>query len=143
MGATRPGAAGRDGASSGADHWTERAEALLAPALHAAALDDASLETVLSWVDRRNAATALGILDRNGATRPGDLLAGIAATDPREQSGIWSTASGVLAAYRSEAALATTVSPDFDAGAFCDRRPRSISVPRAGTRPWLRPWSWG
>jgi type IV secretion system protein VirD4 len=120
VGATRPGAGARDGASSGADHWTERAEALLAPVLHAAALDDAGLETVLSWVDRRNAATALGILDRNGATRPGDLLAGIAATDPREQSGIWSTASGVLAAYRSEAALATTVSPDFDAGAFCD-----------------------
>ncbi len=119
VGTTRP-AAGRDGTSPGADHWTERAEALLAPALHAAALDDASLETVLSWVDRRNAATALGILDRNGAARPGDLLAGIAATDPREQSGIWSTASGVLAAYRSETALATTVSPDFDAGAFCD-----------------------
>ncbi len=120
VGATRPGAGARDGASPGADHWTERAEALLAPALHAAALDGAGLETVLSWVDRRNAATALGILDRNGATRPGDLLAGIAATDPREQSGIWSTASGVLAAYRSEAALATTVAPDFDAGAFCD-----------------------
>jgi len=103
----------------GGDHWTERAEALLAPALHAAALDGADLTTVLSWVDRRNAATALAILDRNGASRPGDLLAGIAATDPREQSGIWSTASGVLAGYRSEAALASTRDPDFDARAFC------------------------
>jgi type IV secretion system protein VirD4 len=119
VGAARPGHSARDGAAPG-DHWTERAESLLAPTLHAAALDGADLATVLSWVDRRNAATALGILDRNGAVRPGDLLAGIAATDPREQSGIWSTASGVLAAYRSEAALATTVAPDFDAGAFCD-----------------------
>jgi len=120
VGASRPGAGARDGGASIGDHWTERAEALLAPALHAAALDGADLATVLSWVDRRNAAPALGILDRNGAARPGDLLAGIAATDPREQSGIWSTASGVLAAYRSEAALATTVAPDFDARAFCD-----------------------
>lgn len=121
VGAARPGTGARDTAApGGGDHWTERAESLLAPTLHAAALDGADLATVLSWVDRRNAATALGILDRNAATRPGDLLAGIAATDPREQSGIWSTASGVLAAYRSEAALATTVAPDFDAGAFCD-----------------------
>jgi type IV secretory pathway TraG/TraD family ATPase VirD4 len=121
VGAARPGIGARDsGANAGGDHWTERAEALLAPALHAAALDGADLTTVLSWVDRRNAAPALGILDRNGATRPGDLLAGIAATDPREQSGIWSTTSGVLGAYRSEAALATTVAPDFDARAFCD-----------------------
>ena len=119
VGAARPG--GRDNAHAlGTDHWTERAEALLAPTLHAAALDDVDLATVLSWVDRRNAAPALAILDRNSAVRPGDLLAGIAATDPREQSGIWSTASGVLGAYRSEAALATTVAPDFDARAFCD-----------------------
>jgi type IV secretion system protein VirD4 len=121
VGAARPGAgASQGGATVGGDHWTERAEALLAPALHAAALDGADLATVLSWIDRRNAATALGILDRNAATRPGDLLAGIAATDPREQSGIWSTASGVLAAYRSQAALDSTVDPDFDAPAFCD-----------------------
>jgi type IV secretion system protein VirD4 len=121
VGAARPGVGARDAsATPGADHWTERAEALLAPTLHAAALDDADLATVLSWVDRRNAAPALAILDRNGAVRPGDLLAGIAATDPREQSGIWSTASGVLGAYRSEAALATTVAPDFDASGFCD-----------------------
>jgi len=121
VGASRPAAGGHDRAGHvGADHWTERAESLLAPLLHAAAVDGADLATVVAWVDRRNAGAALGILDRNGATRAGDLLAGIATTDPREQSGIWSTASGVLGAYRSEKALATTVAPDFDARAFCD-----------------------
>ncbi|HUY22975.1 MAG TPA: type IV secretory system conjugative DNA transfer family protein [Acidimicrobiales bacterium] len=121
VGASRPGGGAHAGGSlTGADHWTERAESLLAPVLHAAALDGATLTTVLSWVDRRQASAALAILDANGAARAGDLLAGIAATDGREQSGIWSTASGVLGAYRSEAALATTVAPDFDAGAFCD-----------------------
>ena len=78
------------------------------------------MATVLSWVDRRLAGPPLGVLDREGAGVAGDLLAGIAATDPREQSGIWSTASGVLAAYRSAAALSTTFDPDFDARAFCE-----------------------
>jgi type IV secretory pathway TraG/TraD family ATPase VirD4 len=136
VGAARPGAGARDSTAVGADHWTERAEALLAPALHAAALDGVDLTTVLSWVDRRNAAPALAILDRNNAVRPGDLLAGIAATDPREQSGIWSTASGVLGAYRSEAALATTVAPDFDARAFCDS-PATLYICATGRRQAL------
>jgi type IV secretory pathway TraG/TraD family ATPase VirD4 len=120
VGSTRPSGGRGQGGEIGVDHWTERAEALLAPVLHAAALEGAELATVLSWIDRRQAAQALGILDREGAGIAGDLLAGIAATDEREQSGIWSTASGVLAAYRSEAALATTVAPDFDPRSFCD-----------------------
>ena len=102
-----------------ADHWSERAGALLAPLLHAAALGGDELSAVLSWIDRRQPAPALRTLDGSGATVAGDLLAGIVATDPREQSGIWSTTSGVLAAYRSEAARATTVAPDFDAERFC------------------------
>jgi type IV secretion system protein VirD4 len=118
VGSTRP-VAGRVGVGIGDDHWTERAQSLLGPVLHAAALDGADMRQVLSWIDRRQAAPALRILDREGAIIAGDLLAGIAATEGREQSGIWSTASGVLAAYRSEAALATTVSPDFDPESFC------------------------
>ena len=103
-----------------------------------------SLATVLSWIDRRNAATALGILDRNGATRPGDLLAGIAATDPREQSGIWSTASGVLAAYRSEAALATHGGPGLRRRGLLRLVGHAVYL-RHGPAPgaWPRPWSWG
>jgi type IV secretion system protein VirD4 len=120
VGSTRPTGGAGHGADIGVDHWTERAQALLGPMLHAAALEGTELRTVLSWIDRRQAGPALGILDREGAVIAGDLLAGIAATDEREQSGIWSTASGVLAAYRSETALATTVAPDFDPRRFCD-----------------------
>ncbi len=118
VGSTRP-SGGRGDGEIGVDHWTERAQALLAPVLHAAALEGVELATVLSWIDRRQAAPALRVLDREGAGIAADLLAGIAATDGREQSGIWSTASGVLAAYRSEAALATTVAADFDPRTFC------------------------
>jgi type IV secretion system protein VirD4 len=118
VGATRSSTHATTGPMAG-DHWSERAEALLGPLLHAAALEDATFETMLSWVDRRQVAPALAALERNDAAIAADLLAGIAVTDSREQSGIWSTASGVLAGFRSEAALASTRSPDFDPSRFC------------------------
>ena len=111
------------GAAAPADHshWTERAQALLAPLLHAAALDGADMRTVLSWVDRRQALPAQQALsgppgDDRGIAR--DLLDGIVSTDERELSGIWSTASGALGGFRSTEALAATCDPDFDATAF-------------------------
>jgi type IV secretion system protein VirD4 len=106
--------------SGGDHHWTERASALLSPLLHAAALEELSMRTVLRWIDRHDGTTALKILSQTvgeDATAT-DLLAGIVGTDAREQSGIWSTASGVLAAYRSEAALASTELPPLDVAAF-------------------------
>jgi type IV secretion system protein VirD4 len=109
------GAAGAEG------HWTERAAALLAPLLHAASLDGVSMRRVLHWVDRHDGAPALDTLAaRLGDDAvPTDLLAGILSTDEREQSGIWSTASGALAAYRSPGALASTEGPLLDPEAFC------------------------
>ena len=62
-----------------------------------------------------------------------DLLAGIVGTDSREQSGIWSTASGVLAAYRSEAALASTELPPLDAAEFV-RGANTMYICSAGRR---------
>jgi hypothetical protein len=75
---------------------------------------------LLRWVDRREASHAMAILEGAGLEAPADQLAGIAVTEAREQSGIWSTASSVLGAYRTEAALASTVAPDFDARSFCE-----------------------
>jgi len=102
-------------------HWTERAQALLAPLLHAAALEGTDMRTVLAWVDRRQALPAQQALsgpagdDRSIAR---DLLDGIVSTDERELSGIWSTASGALGGFRSSEALAATCDPDFDPHAF-------------------------
>jgi len=107
---------------SDGDHWSERATALLAPLLHAAALEKNPMATVLHWVDRHDGAHALSVVasrcgDRAPAT---DVLAGILSTDSREQSGIWSTASGILSAYRYSGALASTMLPQFDAETFCE-----------------------
>ena len=49
-----------------------------------------------------------------------DLLSGIVKTDEREASGIWSTASGVLAAYRTDAGAGATTGPSLDAAAFAE-----------------------
>jgi type IV secretory pathway TraG/TraD family ATPase VirD4 len=103
-------------------HWTERAEALLAPLLHAAALTDGGIDQVVRWVNRHDLDTGLAVLfgagsgsgSGSGSNVAADILTGLAETDRRELSGIWSTAAGILAAYRSEVALAVTREPNFD-----------------------------
>jgi len=122
-------------------HWIERASALLAPLLHAAALEDESMRRVLRWVDRHDGSAALEILARRCGEDavPTDVLAGIVSTDSREQSGIWSTASGVLAAYRSESALASTEPPFLDAAAFCSGRHTLYVCAPAGRQQLLAP----
>lgn len=110
---------GGSGHGSGTgSHWTERAQALLAPLLHAAALQGEDMRTVLGWVDRHRAMPAQQILSDADAGIARDLLDGIVTTDDRELSGIWSTASGALGGFRSEEALAATCDPDFDPRAF-------------------------
>jgi type IV secretory pathway TraG/TraD family ATPase VirD4 len=108
------GAARPDGRTGDAAHWTERAEALLAPLLHAAHLGGAGMETVLRWVLRQELEPARATLTREGVDTAVDVLTGLAATDPREQSGIWSSAAGLLAAYRFDAVLDNAAAPNFD-----------------------------
>jgi type IV secretory pathway TraG/TraD family ATPase VirD4 len=110
VGAAQPAVGLTDGS-----HWTERAEALLAPLLYAAAVAERDLATVVGWANRHDGRTAVRLL---GGGTAADLLEGILATDKREQSSIWSTASGVLAAYRSDAALASAAAPNFDPRRF-------------------------
>jgi type IV secretion system protein VirD4 len=129
------GASRLSGVRGGEHHWTERAGALLSTLLHAAALEDLPMREVLRWIDRHNGAPALEILSaRAGGEAPAtDLLSGIAATDSREQSGIWSTASGVLAAYRTAGAVASTSAPPLDLHAFCGG-PNTLYICSTGRR---------
>ena len=90
------------------------------------------MREVLRWIDRHDGAPALEILAATRREAPAtDLLAGIVATDTREQSGIWSTASGVLAAYRTQGAMASTNAPPLDSRRILRRgRTRSTSARR-------------
>jgi type IV secretory pathway TraG/TraD family ATPase VirD4 len=99
-------------------HWVERAEALLAPLLFAAAIRGRDMTTVCRWVLSRDLREPLAALDDSGHEMAQAVFAGVAQTEDRERSGIFSSASGLLSAYRSEAALATTRQPNFDPAAF-------------------------
>ena len=111
--AARPGSAFTESA-----HWVERAESLLAPLLFAANLRGADMATVCRWVLGRDLREPQAALEDSGHEMAQSVLAGIVATEDRERSGIFSTASGLLAAYRSEAALATTRNVNFDPARF-------------------------
>jgi type IV secretion system protein VirD4 len=112
--AARPGRGPAD-----ADHWSERAQALIAPLLHAAALAELDMSWVLRWVLRRELTEPSVMIGRRGGDElAADTLAGIAGTDERERSGIFSTAAGILAAYRSPTALHVAATPNFEIDAF-------------------------
>jgi type IV secretion system protein VirD4 len=111
--AARPGAV-----LSEAGHWVERAQALITPLLFAAATRDLDMRAVFRWVVARDLREPLAIVESSGHEMAAATLAGVAATDERELSGIFSAAAGLLAAYRSERVLASTVGPNFDPVAF-------------------------
>lgn len=113
----------------GDDHWSERAGALLAPLLHAAALADESLGQLSSRVDRRSATDSYDLLlERYGEWHPAvSLLSGVLATDERERSGIWSTASGLLAGVRTDAAREAMRGASLDVDEFL-RGPHQLHV---------------
>lgn len=123
---------GQRSGSAVEEHWGERAGSLLATIMHAASTDGLSMRTVLQWIDRHDGSDALEILASHvgeDATST-NLLSGILATDSREQSGIWSTASGVLSAYRGESAIESTVLPPLDIKDFSsDRNTLYICAP--------------
>jgi type IV secretory pathway TraG/TraD family ATPase VirD4 len=115
--------AARPGTDRGeAAHWSERAAALLAAVLHAGALEGRPFHELLAAVNRHDAEEARAALARGGAERALDLLEGIIVTEGREQSGIWSTASGVLAGYRTDAALDSTRGRLLDAAELLGSR---------------------
>ncbi len=102
------------------DHWTERASALVAPLLHAAALENRSIAELASRVDRHEAERERDLLrERYGDAHPAaSLLSGVLATDAREQSGIWSTASGLFSGLRTESARQSSREAPLDIGEF-------------------------
>jgi type IV secretion system protein VirD4 len=102
------------------DHWTERAGALVAPLLHAAALRNESLGALASRVDQRlSDDVAHELHERYGDHHPAvTLLRGVLATEERERSSIWSTTSGLFAGVRTDAARASAREAPLDVDAF-------------------------
>jgi type IV secretion system protein VirD4 len=99
-------------------HWRERSTALLAPLLHAAAIAERPVADVLRWVLRGDLDTAARTLEARGAETASDVLVGIARTDERERSSIFSATAGVLSAYNADATRASAAHPNFDPACF-------------------------
>ena len=100
-------------------HWANRAQALLAPMLHAAAIHGHDMETVVGWVMGHELDQA-GVLleDERCAKLAFTSLLGIFHTEERERSSIFSAAADAVAVYSSERALQVTRIPNFDPTAF-------------------------
>ena len=100
-------------------HWASRAQALLAPLLHAAAVHGRDMETVVEWVMRHELDDA-GILleDERCSQLAFSSLLGLLNTEDRERSSIFSATADALQAYTSETALRAARDPNFDADAF-------------------------
>lgn len=113
----------------GDDHWSERAGALVAPLLHASALRDESLGQLAARVDERRCDDlARELRERHGEHHPAvSLLAGVLATEERERSSIWSTAAGLFAGVRTEAARAAAREAPLDVDAFL-RGPHQLHI---------------
>jgi type IV secretion system protein VirD4 len=99
-------------------HWSERAGALLAPLLHAANRSGRPIADVLRWVLRHDLDEPGLVLEREGQAVACDVLEGIARTDERERSSIFSATAGVLALYNTDSARAAAASPNFDPDVF-------------------------
>lgn len=111
--AARPGTGTTD-----SSHWTERAQALLAPLLYAANQSARTIGDVLEWILHKDLEPALEVLADCDAQMAAAVLTGIEGTDSREKSSIFSATAGVLAAYRSDAVRRSAAEPNFDAVRF-------------------------
>lgn len=118
----------------GEAHWLERAGALVACLLHAAALSGRSMRDVVGWTMSHQLDWPLAALPEASIAHA--TLTGIARTDPKERSGIFSTASRVLQAYRSEHALELAAAPTFDPERFARSRD-TLYIAAAGERQRL------
>ena len=114
---TSPGAG-----TTNEQHWRERSTALLAPLLHAANLAERPIAEVLRWVLRQDLEPAGSTLEDHEATVASDVLVGIAKTDGRERSSIFSATAGVLAAYNADATRRSAARPNFDPARFVESR---------------------
>lgn len=100
-------------------HWSRRAQALLAPLLHAAALASRPVTDVLVWVSGHDLTEPLQILEQTTGTKVAhSSLAGLENTEARERSSIFSACADALDGYRTNAAAAAAQDPNFYPGRF-------------------------
>ena len=117
----------QEGDSEIASYWRGESARLLAPLLHAAALEAQSIADVLAWLDTQDVSTPGGILKQHHADPAVRQLAGIVALDPRNRGTTYMSAGSVLAAYRFPE-ISRNRPLEFSPDRLLDRRTSTLYV---------------
>lgn len=119
--------AAQEGESEIAAYWRGEAAKLLAPLLHAAALDQRPMAEVLRWVDAQDAKTPGAILATAEAEAAKLQLDAVANLDPRNRGTTYMSAGSLLSAYRYPG-VADREGPRITIDAFLDGGANTIYV---------------
>jgi type IV secretion system protein VirD4 len=117
--------------------WTQRAQTMLAPLLHAAAIANRGIGEVVSWVMAHDLVTPSELLHSAGAEWAELSLVGIARSDARERASVFAVVDGILAAYHGDAARGAAVAPNFDVAQFVASPGDSVFVTAAAHQQQL------
>jgi type IV secretion system protein VirD4 len=121
-------AGGKGRESEAAMFWNAEGAKLLAPLLHAAALANRNMATVLRWLDERDDEDSVTILDANDAEAAVSQLEAVLELDPRNSGTTFMSAASLLDAYRHPQVQRTERIGDLSADAFLDGRPNTLYV---------------
>ncbi len=118
----------QQGDSELSSYWRGEAAKLLAPLLHAAALAEADIGTVLHWLDHQDPTETARRLLAEKAVAAERQLQAIRSLDDRNRGTTFMAAGSVLAAYRYPEVLALARTADLNVHGFFDGRPNTIYV---------------
>jgi type IV secretion system protein VirD4 len=124
-------AAHPDQANAANEFWDKEAASMLAPLLHGAALDGASMSELVRWLDSRDFSDAIAILKAAGASAAADQLEGVWRRDERNRETTVMSALNLLRAYRHPQ-LASPSAGELTPERFLDGRANTVYVVAAG-----------
>jgi type IV secretion system protein VirD4 len=96
-----------DGEHPAARFWNSEASKLLAPLLHAAALAQQGMDTVLRWIDQQDEDGPAALLSDAGDPAAAHQLEAVLGLDPRNRSTTFMSAGHLIEAYRYPEVLRT------------------------------------
>jgi type IV secretory pathway TraG/TraD family ATPase VirD4 len=122
--------AGAADGTEGRDHWRARGTQLLGALLHAAALAERPMSTVVEWAHAGRLDAAQHVCAQTHARQAATILRGIAQTPDRERGSIWSAVAGGLASFDDSTVLSSADRAStcrFESGDFL-RRADSVFI---------------
>ncbi|MGH2741827.1 MAG: type IV secretory system conjugative DNA transfer family protein [Thermoleophilaceae bacterium] len=106
-----------EGEHPAARFWNSEASKLLAPLLHAAALAEQGMNTVLRWIDQQDEEGPAALLRDADDPAAAHQLEAVLGLDPRNRSTTFMSAGHLIEAYRYPEVL-RTARPGFSAEEF-------------------------